>query len=386
MKRRLAILTEIIAPYRIPVFNALAKDSSVDPHVIFLSDNDPTLYQWPVYQNEIRFSYEVLPYWRNRLSGQNLLLNWGISAALRRVSPHALLCGGYNYLACWKAAGWARRHQVPTLVWVESTCSNQRSNQATLESLKRQFLQRCDAFVVPGKAASEYLKAYGINRETIFTAPNAVDSEFFFRRAEMVRKETSVPREALALPSRYFLSVGRLVKEKGVFDLLDAYAGLAPAIRDEVSLVFVGDGPCRSELSRKGAEIQPGRVECAGFAQREKLAAYYAFAEALVFPTRSDAWGMVVNEAMACGLPIISTSAAGCAADLVEDGWNGYMVPAGNVGRLSLAMAWLAQKSDLRVEMGAHSLQRIREFSPEICAEGIAHAVASLNRDSRHAA
>ncbi len=73
--------------------------------------------------------------------------------------------------------------------------------------------------------------------------------------------------------------------------------------------------------------IIPGAVCFPGFAQREDLAGLYALAEALVLPTHSDPWGLVVNEAMACGLPIIVSSVAGCAADLVEDGWNGYVVP-----------------------------------------------------------
>ena len=83
-KRRVVILTEIIAPYRIPVFNALAARSDVDPHIIFLFETDPSLRQWHVYKDEIKFSYEVLGGWRRHLGKYNLLLNAGVSAALRR--------------------------------------------------------------------------------------------------------------------------------------------------------------------------------------------------------------------------------------------------------------------------------------------------------------
>ena len=99
--------------------------------------------------------------------------------------------------------------------------------------------------------------------------------------------------------------------------------------------MFAGDGVSREELTQRARRISPGAVCFPGFAQREDLAGLYALAEALVLPTHSDTWGLVVNEAMACGLPIIVSSVAGCSADLVEDGWNGYVVPPRDSEKLS---------------------------------------------------
>src|SRR5580704_11994766 len=99
--KRMVILTEIIAPYRIPVFNALARHEGIDLHVIFLAETDPALRDWRVYKNEIQFSYQVLPSWRQKLGGYNLLLNRGLKAALQKAAPNVVLCGGYNYLASW---------------------------------------------------------------------------------------------------------------------------------------------------------------------------------------------------------------------------------------------------------------------------------------------
>jgi len=113
----------------------------------------------------------------------------------------------------------------------------------------------------------------------------------------------------------------------------------------------------------------------AGFAQRERLAAYYGLADALVFPTHGDAWGLVVNEAMACGLPVICSDAAGCVEDLVQGCGNGRVVPAHDVAQLSAAMAEVAEDDELRLRMGERSRERIRSYSPEICAAGIAQAI-----------
>jgi 1,2-diacylglycerol 3-alpha-glucosyltransferase len=377
MKRRLVVITEIIAPYRIPIFNVLAVRDDIDLHVIFLSETDPSLRQWLVYKDEIRFSYEVLPSLRSRLGKYNLLINRGLDAALRRERPETILCGGYNYLASWQVLRWAGKHRVPFLLWLESTAADQRRRTPVVEALKRRFLGRCRAFVVPGKASQAYLRQFEVPDASIFQAPNAVDNVFFIEHAGRARASRETIRAKLSLPDRYFLYVGRLVPAKGVFELLEAYAKLEPALRSEVGLVLVGDGTARSELMQRAARIRPGVIQFPGFVQRDGLAAYYAVADALIFPTHSDTWGFVVNEAMACGLPVIVTDVAGCVADLVEDGWNGKVVPVKDPAKLASAMEYLAMQEELRLEMGTRSAQRIVGYSAEACAAGIAEAVSA---------
>jgi glycosyltransferase involved in cell wall biosynthesis len=151
---------------------------------------------------------------------------------------------------------------------------------------------------------------------------------------------------------------------------------LAPELREQISLIFAGDGIARKELDKQAAAINPGSVQAAGFLQREALAVFYALAESFVFPTHSDPWGLVVNEAMACGLPVICSSAAGCAADLV-DRRNGRVVRAGAVGELASALNELASDSQLRSCMGRASTEKIQSYSPELCAAGMATAALS---------
>jgi glycosyltransferase involved in cell wall biosynthesis len=379
MSRRLVILTEIIAPYRIPVFNALAKREDIDLHVIFLAENDPELRDWLVYKDEIRFSYQVLPSWRRRFAGYGLLLNRGLKAALRQAAPNMILCGGYNYLASWQSMQWANGNDVPFVLWVESTEQDSRNRHRWIELLKAKFLKRCRGFVVPGKASYHYIKNYGARQEDIFTAPNAVDIELFARRSAAVRQNTVAERQALQLPRHFFLFVGRLVAGKGVFDLLEAYRKLTPELRAVTGLVLVGEGPARVELVRRAKQIELGQVQCTGFVHREQLAGYYGLADVFVFPSHTDPWGLVVNEAMACGLPVISSDAAGCTADLVEDNWNGRVVRHGDVAQLASAMEELGRDRALSERMGNHSQERILAYSPEACADGIAQAAISLS-------
>jgi 1,2-diacylglycerol 3-alpha-glucosyltransferase len=375
---KLVIVTEIIAPYRIPVFNALAQRPELDLHVIFLSENDPGLRQWRVYKDEIKFQYHVLPSWRQRLGRYNILINRGVLSALNQIRPDVVLCGGYNYLASWEVAYWARARRVPSLLWSESTPLDKRQGHRLVEFLKTRFLRLCRAFVVPGKSSLKYLMDLGIPDHRIFTAPNAVDSRLFSISAEEARRNQLQVRSRRSLPLRYFLYVGRLVKTKGVFELVEAYAQMDPEIRAQVSLVFVGDGADRSELMERASRIALGAIQFPGFIHREGLTEFYALAEALIFPTHSDTWGLVVNEAMACGLPLIVTNVAGCVADLVQDGWNGFVVPPRDPSQLSARMVRLAQDSALRAQMASRSRERIEAYSPAAWADGLVKAVESV--------
>lgn len=382
-KRRVLVLSEIISPYRIPVFNALARHEAVDLHVVFLAETDPQLRQWRVYRDEIKFSYEVLPSWRIRFAGHNVLLNWGVTSGLRKFGPETIICGGYNYYASWEALSWAARHNAGFVLWSESNRQDARRGRAWTERLKSHFLSRCDGFAVPGKSAGDYLVSLGVNAERITSAPNAIDNERFATEAENIRNRASEFRYKLGLPERFILFVGRLAEAKGVFDLLEAYGRLGDDVRSELGLVFAGDGDCRPELERRAKGILRGKICFTGFVHREDLAGLYALSEALVLPTHSDTWGLVVNEAMACGLPIVVTSVAGCAADLVENEWNGYVVPPEDPAALKVAIAHLASNTEIRQQMGLRSSQRIQEYSPEACACGLATAALATGRRSR---
>ena len=380
MQRRLALITEIIAPYRIPVFNALAAAGDVDLSVIFLAETDSSVRQWRVYKEDICFAYQVLPAWRRRVAGYNILLNREMCAVLDRLRPEVVVCGGYNYLASWQALRWANSRRIPFMLWSESNARDMRSRFAIVEALKKHFLNACNGFVVPGRASREYLRDLGVGDRPIFTAPNAVDVDFFSRNSRWARENAADIRRRKGLPEHYFLYVGRLVAEKGVFELLEAYVKLVANAHGAMGLVFVGDGVERPRLEAKAREKARGQVQFFGFAQREDLAEFYGLAEALVLPTYSDPWGLVVNEAMACALPVIVSKAAGCVEDLVEEGLNGFVVPPRDVAALRTAMRALLDNTELRNQMSLRSAEITLANSPKGWAQGMAQAARHFPR------
>jgi 1,2-diacylglycerol 3-alpha-glucosyltransferase len=380
MRRRLVILTEIISPYRIPLFNELAKHPEIDLHVVFLAETDPALRKWQIYKDEIQFSFNILPSWRNRIGRYNILLNCGVTRALKSAAPDVLLCGGYNYLASWQALTWARTQRTPFLLWSESNSQDFRSGHSLVEFVKDEFIRRCAGFVVPGQSARQYLHSREVKAGCIFTAPNAVDNDLFAAAAADARRHDAEFRAQFDLPNRYILFVGRLVEEKGIFDLLSAYAKLDPQFRHSVGLVFVGDGVSRAQLQKRAESISPGVVKFSGFMQREQLGGYYALAEMMILPTYTDPWGLVVNEAMACGLPVIVSRAAGCAADLVKDQWNGLLIPPRDIQALTMAIERLLVDRCECARMGANSLKHISNYLPSAWSLGIADAIGRLER------
>jgi 1,2-diacylglycerol 3-alpha-glucosyltransferase len=204
-----------------------------------------------------------------------------------------------------------------------------------------------------------------------------VDNELFATAAKAARQNATALRAQLGLPERYVLFVGRLVRGKGVFELLSAYAKLDERTREQVGLVYAGDGVARRQLEAQSASISPGMVRFAGFVQRDPLATYYALADMLVLPTYNDPWGLVVNEAMACGLPVIVSQVAGCAADLVKENWNGMLINPMDVSALAAAIDRIAENPELRAAMGTNSAELISSYSPAAWSLGISQAVAA---------
>lgn len=354
---RVTIVTPIMAPYRVPVFNVLAARDDIDLHVVYLAESDPNR-SWLSYQDEMAFSHEVLrELYRLHWNGAWLHLSSGMVRALRRKRPHVIVLGGWDqpvhHLVRWLAPVLRSR----VVAWVESNARDARGGGRLLDVVKRTFLSGCAAVVVPGRASADYAATLGVEPARVHVAPNAVDNARFAAtpRSDDDRRPT-------------ILYVGRLEESKGVDTLLEAWRRLSPGT---ATLRVAGEGTLAPAVAAAAGD----GVELLGHVQRDDLAAVYRDADVFVFPSKTDPWGLVLNEAMAAALPVVTTPAPGAVDDLVVDGWNGILVPADDAAALAAALERLAGDGDLRATMGSRSLERIAAFSPEACAAGLAAAV-----------
>lgn len=349
-RRRLVVITPILAPYRVPVFNVLADRLGDEFHVIFLFETEPRR-QWRPSRADIRFSYEILGGLTVVFGGpdpQPIYLSRPSLGAILRARPDHLVVGGWDHPEfLWSLIGSRLGGSTLTL-WCETFRSGRDSPLARL--VKRAFVGSCDSFLVPGVAAERFLEGLGAPADRIFEAPNAVDTGFF--------------ASGLAQPREHLLVVSRLHAVKGLDVALRAVSGVANA----PPLVIAGHGPEEESLRRLAHELEVD-VRFLGHVDAEQLRALYAGAQALLFPTLHDPWGLVVNEALAAGTPVIVSDAAGCAPSLVCPGMNGEVVPAGDPAALGAAIERVLDPTREKLLRQGASESGARH-TPERCAEG----------------
>jgi glycosyltransferase involved in cell wall biosynthesis len=244
-----------------------------------------------------------------------------------------------------------------------------------------------------GDNARDYLVELGMPAETIFLGYNAVDNLYFARRTDDVRIKGARPFLApgrqldAAACGRYFLASARFVAKKNLVGLLDAYALYRSRLDDSKSawpLAILGDGPLRRELEAKRASLGlTDFVHLPGFVQYEGLPAYFGTAGAFVHASTTEQWGLVVNEAMASGLPVVVSNRCGCAATLVVDGENGFTFDPNDTAGLAGLLNTVAHRAD-RAVFGAASRLRIAAWGPERFAEGLEAAARCAVSRSYH--
>jgi 1,2-diacylglycerol 3-alpha-glucosyltransferase len=292
--------------------------------------------------------------------------------------------------------------------------------------LKRRLVNWFDAALVGGAPQKRYFASLGIPEEKIFTGYDAVDNEYFARRAEEVRSQKSETRGRHDLPEHYFLSLGRFVPKKNLTTLIKAYRKFLNASPEaKTHLVMVGSGEEDSTLRRLCAELDlpiynhapqaarfptsraPG-VHFYGFRQIDENPVFYGLADAFILPSVKEEWGLVVNEAMASGLPVIVSETVGCAEDLLDAvKWddvfpqsagpqlarlglrhrlraNGLVFDPNSSDELSQALLLLESSAELRNAMGQASRRIVDRFSCDNFAKNaLLAAQTALTQNSR---
>jgi glycosyltransferase involved in cell wall biosynthesis len=239
-----------------------------------------------------------------------------------------------------------------------------------IEAVKRRVVGGFSAGLVAGSPHVAYLASLGMPRERICTGYDVVDNEFFAQGAHRARQFAAKTRDRLGLPERYFLASNRFLPKKNLLTLLRAYAGYrAAAGKDRWKLVLLGDGPMKDQLLalRKQLDLEAD-VQLPGFKQYHDLPAYYALAGTFVHASTSDQWGLVVNEAMAAGLPVLVSERCGCAPDLVAPGRNGFRFDPGDEPKLTGHLRKIAGGEYDLAAMAEASRAIIRAWSPQTFA------------------
>lgn len=373
-KTKVILITEIISPYRIPVFNEIAKNPEIDLTVFFLAETEPDR-SWRVEKEKIRFRYEVLPGVRIPLWGRfPVFFNPGMASRLKEKDPDIIICGGYHHPSSFLALRYAQKYKKWFLLWCESHAESIREKYFPFNFYRNRFIRACDGFIVPGRKSLDFIQSFGINGGKGWIAPNAVDNHLFSEGAEASREKAEANKKKRGFPSKVILYVGRLVDSKGIPVLLKAFHAISNRWND-VGLVLVGEGRDKKKYMNFCKLRCLENVFFEGFKQQQELPFYYALADLFVLPSLREEWGLVLNEAVASGLPLIATDVTGGAYDLIDEGKNGFRVPAGDVDLLQQRILTILNNPQLKSDMREYSKRKSEQFSPVRCAQGFANAI-----------
>ena len=377
---RVALVTGEPTPYRIPHLRALAARPELDL-TIFYAAATVQRRTWAIEHDEaVYLAGPKLPL--ARILHHDYALTPGIWRKLERGRFQLVVVGGWSLMATQLAIVWCRLRGVPYVLMSDNHLLEPRPNW--VRAIKRAVLPRlvpqAGAWLVPGSLAREHIVAYGARAERTEIFPLTVDGPALAARADALRDERDAIRARLgiAVDAIVVLQVGRLIEMKAPADLVRAVAQARSGSGLQLTLLLVGDGPEEPSLRALAGDLGVP-VVFAGMLPGDELTSAYVAADIFALASRRETWGVVVNEAMACRLPLVLSDRVGAAGDLLEEGGNGELVPAGDPAALARALQRLAADPTRRLAFGRRSRELIAGWGYDESVEAfvrLAQAVA----------
>ena len=294
----------------------------------------------------------------------------------------AVVVNGWHFKTAWRAifACWA--HQIPILIRSDSHLRGGGNLRKWGKyPLYCSFIPRLDGCLAAGSWSRDYFEKYGASDDHIFKIPHSVDNRRFEQEMIRLRPQREQLRQQWGIPgdATVFLFAGKFIPVKRPFDFVSAVSKCA-ASRPAVVGLMAGDGPLREQCEEQ-ARSAGAPVRFTGFLNQSRIAEAYAAADVIVVPSETETWGLVVNEAMASGLPCIVSDAVGCGPDVIDPGVTGDIHPMGDVDALSALMVQYADSGRLTA-MGRNAKRKIESYSVEAAADTLLNAVDTVR--SRH--
>jgi glycosyltransferase involved in cell wall biosynthesis len=293
--------------------------------------------------------------------------------ALDALAPDVISIQGWSDAASFAAAAWALRHKKGIVIFSESNAYD-RKRAWWSEWLKRRVVGVCDAALVGGRDHADYLVDMGLPLDRIAVGHNIVDNSHF------------APQRVVESNLPYFLVSNRLVENKNTRGVIEAFAEYRKQTTAAPwNLVILGSGPLEPELRAQIDSLELSfSVRMEGFRKYEDLPALYHGAGAFILASTWEPWGLVVNEAMAAGLPVIVSKSVGSVCELVRHDDNGLIFDSQDISKLTTHLRALAENPLRAAAMGKRSLDMIQDWGPERFGTGLRDAVAIAKTQPRH--
>ena len=364
---KIVALTSVSGPYIFARYSAVADQLSDHKLILIEIGNVSTIYPW---QHPDRNP----PYQRFVLSDQpeelqpKLKVCKNIWDALSKINPDILVIAGYARLSMLSALFWSFWHRKPAIVLSESK-EDDESRIWWKEIIKNWLIKKFSSALVGGDIHKRYLIKLGFFEDAIFMGYDVVDNQVFH--------PDTITDLSNPLDKPFFLSINRFVEKKNLPLLISAYAAYQKKLGENAwNLVLCGDGELRPAIENLISQYHlQDSVHLPGFLQQDELLPYFAHAKCFIHASTTEQWGLVVNEAMAAGLPVIVSNRCGCFEDLVMEGVNGFGFDPENQEELTNLMIKMSSGEVDLASMGKASLKQIEKYSPDYFAQGLKGAI-----------
>ena len=387
---KLAIFSTHPIQYQIPWFQRLASQQGIDLTVYYALIPDaqqqgvgfgvPFNWDTPLLEG---YTWEVLP---NRKPSPDLRGFFASStpavySILKKSRPDAAIITGWQALPLLQALWACMRLGVPCLIRGEANALRER--RWWVKPLHRLLLAQFQGMLAIGQANRDFYLQSGINEMRIFSSPYFVDNQRFQEQLDLAAIDRGAIRAGWDVPSSStcFLFAGKLEPKKRLMDLLQA-VDQAVKHNPNIYLLVAGTGELMGEA--KGfVDSRQLPVSFAGFLNQTEITRAYEAADCLVLPSDfGETWGLVVNEAMACGLPAIVSDRVGCGPDLIEEGKTGAVFPFGDTDALAEKLIDMASDADRLVRMGRRAQEKVSHYSVEQAVAGTLAAIDFVLKES----
>lgn len=354
--KRILFVTNYPSPYRVNFFDELGK--LCDLTVLYFAK--PTAYRDENWFVESQGFFKAVQLGKRKVSFRGKSICLDVTDWLKQKWDAVVICG-YSLPTTIYAIHWLRSHKIPFYMEVDGGLI--REDQGIKYRFKKSLVSAAHWWLGTGKHTEEYLKHYGAAGERTYTYPFTSLYERDILEMPPAMEEKAALRRSLGMTERKIaLYVGRFTAPKGMDDLLQA----VPEIDRDTGIYFIGGQPGQEHL-KFCEDNRLTNVHFVGFEKKENLLCYYKAADLLILPTHSDVWGLVINEAMACALPVVTTDRCVAGLELIRNGVNGYIVPVKQ--KAALVEAVNAVLKDDAGKMGAAALETIRPYSLENMAK-----------------
>lgn len=375
-KIKVLILHNYMTPYRFPLFREISKNQNIDLTVYFMSHSAKNR-RWQKLP-ETGFKYRVLPKIELSYFGRDFLayiINYTFPFEFFKNKFDIVISCGWLDFASQAAFLLCKLTGRKFIIWSESTV-NEKSWRRTLTLPYVKFLVRnSDSCIAIGSLSKEYLISLGANPEKIFIAYSTVDVDYFRRASKISGIEKNKIRNEIGIKtSKVALFVGQFIERKGIIYLVKAFEKLKKKF-DDASLVLLGYGPLANFLRSYVQDKKINDVFFVGHKEVSEMPKMYAIADVFVLPSLEETWGLVINEAMACGLPVITTNKVGSSIDLIENKVNGFICRSGSDKDLFYFLNVLFRNTKLRNKMKNNSIKKIENFTPYKAASNFILAI-----------